>query len=231
MSAVSSPGPLERSARSLLGDRVLLVAILIASLATVALGATREQLGFSAALTLGLAAVAGISRALTDGKALRYVYTFVLVGLVALQIQLAGGQVEYHFGVFVVLAFLLVYLDWTVIVFGAALFAADLDKSQRKGGKYDFTADAFLPPDAIRGELAEKWEMKQNPLRVEVTLRKGIMFPAKPGVMEARELTSDDVVGTFERLNKSPKKIPVRTRPRCGTSSSGKASATSSAPR
>lgn len=88
------------------------------------------------------------------------------------------------------------------------LFAADLDKSQRKGGKYDFTADAFLPPDAIRGELAEKWEMKQNPLRVEIQLRKGVMYPAKPGVMEARELTSDDVVGTFERLNKSPKKIP-----------------------
>ncbi|MEK8049065.1 ABC transporter substrate-binding protein [Ideonella sp. DXS22W] len=88
------------------------------------------------------------------------------------------------------------------------LFAADLDKSQRKGGKYDFTADAFLPPDAIRGELAEKWEMKPNPLRVEIQLRKGVMFPAKPGVMEARELTSDDVVGTFERLNKSPKKIP-----------------------
>ncbi len=88
------------------------------------------------------------------------------------------------------------------------LFAADLDKSQRKGGKYDFTADAFLPPDAIRGELAEKWEMKQNPLRVEIQLRKGVMFPARPGVMEARELTSDDVVGSFERLNKSPKKIP-----------------------
>lgn len=88
------------------------------------------------------------------------------------------------------------------------LFAADLDKSQRKGGKYDFTADAFLPPDAIRGELAEKWEMKPNPLRVEIQLRKGVMFPARPGVMEARELTSDDVVGSFERLNKSPKKIP-----------------------
>ncbi len=123
MSAVSSTAPVSRSARSLLGDRVLLVAIAIAALAALALGASREQLGFSAGLTLGLAAVAAVSRAVTDGKALRYAYTFVLVSLVALQIQLAGGQLEYHFGVFVVLAFLLVYLDWTVIVFGAALFA------------------------------------------------------------------------------------------------------------
>ena len=59
------------------------------------------------------------------------------------------------------------------------LFAADLSKSKRKGGKYTFTADSWLPPDALRGELAEKWEMKENPLRVEVQLRKGVMFPAK----------------------------------------------------
>jgi peptide/nickel transport system substrate-binding protein len=88
------------------------------------------------------------------------------------------------------------------------LFAADLSKSKRNGGPYPFTADAWLPPDALRGELAEKWELKQNPLRVEVTLRKGVMFPAKPGVMEQREFTADDVVFSFERLNKSPKKIP-----------------------
>ncbi|MFO1329194.1 MAG: ABC transporter substrate-binding protein [Rubrivivax sp.] len=88
------------------------------------------------------------------------------------------------------------------------LFAADLGKSIRNGGKYSFTADAWLAPDALRGELAEKWEMKQNPLRVEVTLRKGVMFPAKPGVMEQRELTADDVVFSYDRLNKSPKKIP-----------------------
>ena len=88
------------------------------------------------------------------------------------------------------------------------LFAADLSKSKRKGGAYDFTSDAWLPADALRGELAEKWEMKQNPVRVEVQLRKGVMFPAKAGVMEARELTAEDVVFSFDRLNKSPKKIP-----------------------
>src|SRR6478736_3588174 len=61
------------------------------------------------------------------------------------------------------------------------LFAADLSKSKKNGGKYPFYADAYLPPDAIRGELAESWEWKKDPLRVEVRLRKGIMFPEKPG--------------------------------------------------
>ena len=36
-------------------------------------------------------------------------------------------------------------------------------------------------------------------------LRKGVMFPAKAGVMEARELTAEDVVYSYERLTKSPK--------------------------
>ena len=34
------------------------------------------------------------------------------------------------------------------------LFAADLTKSKRLGGKHPFYADAWLPSDAIRGELA-----------------------------------------------------------------------------
>jgi peptide/nickel transport system substrate-binding protein len=88
------------------------------------------------------------------------------------------------------------------------LFVADLSKSRRNGGPYGFTSDAWLPSDAIRGELAEKWEMKQNPLRVEVQLRKGVMWAAKPGVMEAREFVADDVIFAFDRINKSPKKIP-----------------------
>ena len=89
------------------------------------------------------------------------------------------------------------------------LFAGDLDKSIRKGGKHPFIADAWLPSDAIRGELAETWAWKNNPLRVEVKLRKGIMFPDKPGVMKSREFVADDVVHTFTRLDKSAKKIPT----------------------
>jgi peptide/nickel transport system substrate-binding protein len=87
------------------------------------------------------------------------------------------------------------------------LFAADLDKSERKGGKYSFRNDAWIPTDGLRGELAEKWRVMENPWRVEVQLRKGILFPAKEGVMAQRELTAEDIVYSFERLAKSPKKI------------------------
>ena len=87
------------------------------------------------------------------------------------------------------------------------LFAADMSKSVRNGGKHPFTSDAYLPPEGLRGELAEKWQLLQNPWRLEVQLRKGVMFPAKAGVMAAREMTAEDVVFSFDRLNKSPKKI------------------------
>ena len=33
----------------------------------------------------------------------------------------------------------------------------------------------------MRGELAEKWELKENPLQIVITLRKGVMWPDKPG--------------------------------------------------
>ena len=89
------------------------------------------------------------------------------------------------------------------------LFAADLGKAKRNGGKHAFITDGWLPPDGLRGELAESWKQLENPLRLEVQLRKGIMFPAKPGVMAARELVADDVVYSYDRVNKSPKKIPT----------------------
>ena len=94
------------------------------------------------------------------------------------------------------------------------LFAADLTKSANERRPAPFYADAWLPSDAIRGELAESWEWKENPLRVEIKLRKGIMFPEKPGVMASRELVADDVVFTYNRLANSPKPAQGLLRPR-----------------
>jgi peptide/nickel transport system substrate-binding protein len=88
------------------------------------------------------------------------------------------------------------------------LFAADLSKAIRNGGKRNFAPDGWLPSDSIRGELAESWVWKDDPARVEIQLRKGVMFPEKPGVMKARELTAEDVVFSYQRLDKSAKKIP-----------------------
>lgn len=85
------------------------------------------------------------------------------------------------------------------------LFAADLSKAKSRGGPSGFISDAYIPSDLIRGELAEKWEWLDNPLRVKITLRKGVMFPEKPGVMAKRELVADDVVFSYRRLMSSPK--------------------------
>lgn len=76
-----------------------------------------------------------------------------------------------------------------------------------RGGRYSFIPDGWIPTAAQRGELAESWQWKDKPLRVEVKLRKGVMFPEKPGVMASRELTADDVVYAYYRMDKSPKKI------------------------
>jgi peptide/nickel transport system substrate-binding protein len=89
------------------------------------------------------------------------------------------------------------------------LFVGDLSKSKRNGGPFTFVPDAWLPTDAIRGQLAESWQWKENPLRIEIALRKGVMFPDKPGVMAAREVVADDVVQSYYRLDKSKKKIPT----------------------
>ena len=86
------------------------------------------------------------------------------------------------------------------------LLAADLNQSQGRGGKYPFTSFAFLPSDAIRGELAESWEW-ETPMRLVVKLRKGVMFPEKPGVMASRELVADDVIFTQNRMATSPKQV------------------------
>lgn len=86
------------------------------------------------------------------------------------------------------------------------LFAADLDLSTKKGGPYSFVSDAYIPADAVRGELAESWHWV-DPLTLEMTLRKGVIIPAKQGVMAARELDAYDVVFSLENLQASPKKI------------------------
>lgn len=85
------------------------------------------------------------------------------------------------------------------------LFAVDLSKAKSRGGKYSFTISGWQPNDAIRGELAETWTWT-TPLTLEIKLRKGVKFPAKPGVMPERELVADDVVFSFTRMNTSAKR-------------------------
>ncbi|MDO8904036.1 methyl-accepting chemotaxis protein [Hydrogenophaga sp.] len=134
------------NAQALLGDRVMLAAIALSALAAVVIGFLYYEptLGVVGALVLGGVGVAAYM--LGRGTlASRLVLTFALVALVALHIQLARGELEFHFGVFVTLALLLVYLDWRPIVFAAALFAVHhvlFDRLQAAGFGFYCTTEA-----------------------------------------------------------------------------------------
>jgi methyl-accepting chemotaxis protein len=75
---------------------------------------------FAAPLVLAAVAFAVFAR----GSLLnRIVLPVFAMAMVALHIHLAGGNTIYHFGVFVTLAFLLVYRDWKPVVAGAVAIA------------------------------------------------------------------------------------------------------------
>ncbi len=88
------------------------------------------------------------------------------------------------------------------------LFVGDLKKSKDRGGKYDFRSEAYLPPEALTGELAESWFWEDD-LTLVMNLRRGVVFPARKGVMAEREFVAQDVVFSFDYVNQSPRRIPT----------------------
>ncbi|MDP1655281.1 MAG: methyl-accepting chemotaxis protein [Hylemonella sp.] len=138
----------QMSQPALLGDKAILVAIGLGAVAAVVLGFQFVDSGLALTATAVLVALAAFAYAALRGSlASRLILTFVLTSLVELHIQLARGMLEFHFGVFVSLALLLVYLDWRPIVFGAVLFAVHhiaFDRLQAAGyGFYCLTQPDF----------------------------------------------------------------------------------------
>ena len=136
----ASPSSAGENRQALLGDKVMLAAVALSAVAAAVLGhfyfgLTLGVVGGLVFGGMGLAAYVLARGTVTS----RMVLTFSQAALVALHIQLAHGELEYHFGVFVTLALLLVYLDWRPIVFAAALFAVHhvlFDRLQAAG--FDF---------------------------------------------------------------------------------------------
>ena len=94
------------------GDRIMLLSIGLSALTSLILGFQFIDSALAIGATLVLVVAAGLVYGGGKGTAMsRYGLTFVLVSLVALHIQLARGMLEFHFGVFVSLALLLVYRD------------------------------------------------------------------------------------------------------------------------
>ncbi len=133
---------------ALFGDKIILLAIGISALATLILGFQFIDTSLAIGGTVVFSLLAGVIFVSAKGTGLsKYVLTFVLIGFVVLHIQLSQGMVEFHFGVFVTLALLLVYRDWRVVVFGAAMYAVHhvlFDRLQAAGfGVYCLSAPNF----------------------------------------------------------------------------------------
>jgi methyl-accepting chemotaxis protein len=124
-SSVPSTGLAEQYQR---GDRLMLVALLIYSLAAVGIVLAFERPGIGlmggVMWALGLALPGLLGYLMGAGSlATRLLMAFSLTALVALQIQASAGLRETHFGVFVTLALMMVYLDWRPVLLSAVLFA------------------------------------------------------------------------------------------------------------
>ncbi|WP_284615453.1 methyl-accepting chemotaxis protein [Aquabacterium humicola] len=119
---LTPPNDLPRLRRA--GDLYLLVAAALGCAGCLWAGWRFDQIGFGAAVGLGSMLAAGAFFGLSRGSWFNSVaLPLLLVVQVASQIQIAGGRTEYHFGVFVTLAYMLAYRHWLPIAVTAASFA------------------------------------------------------------------------------------------------------------
>ena len=107
-----------------IGDGVMLAAIALGAAVALAIGSAYGQFGSAVlgSVLIALPAVAVV--ALARGSLLaRMVLATAAMAMVALHIQLGRGTIEFHFGIFVALALVLVYQDWRPIVLAAVMIA------------------------------------------------------------------------------------------------------------
>ncbi len=141
----NSPGS---SAQGLLGDKIMLAAIGLSAVAAIVLGFSFVESAMAWGASAALLVLAGLVYVTSKGTLTSRLALAVIQSLfVALHIDLARGMTELHFGVFVTLALLLVYLDWRPIVVSALTFAVHhvlFDRLQAAGfGLYCLTEPNF----------------------------------------------------------------------------------------
>lgn len=166
--------------QALLGDKIILGAIVIGALVGIALGVQRYQLSQALTIALPLTLLGFATYLIGRGSAFsRYTLTFLLTCLIELHIQLSGGMIEYHFGVFVTLALLLVYLDWRPIALAAACFALHhvvFDRLQAAG----VSVYCMTQPDFSRVILHAVYVLIQTALEIAIAVPLGKL--AREGV-------------------------------------------------
>ena len=116
--------PRTASGRRLDPDLVMLGSIAAGALVALAIGQHYGQ--FATALVVGSALLLASLAAFAFARGtlfLRLALPTLAMAIVALHIQLGRGTLEFHFGVFAMLAVLMVYRDWRPVLVGAVAIA------------------------------------------------------------------------------------------------------------
>jgi peptide/nickel transport system substrate-binding protein len=83
--------------------------------------------------------------------------------------------------------------------YAETLLIGDIEKYGPRGNKeYSFAAWELVPEPYLKGHLAESWAWT-GPLTLTYKIRKGVMWTGKPGVMDAREMTAEDIAYSMNR--------------------------------
>lgn len=115
--------PLELHYRK--ADRIMLAVLWLMFLYSLGLAAWHGTWGQALLVGGGTAVVMSVLQQLIAGRRLlRCAIGAAFMVMSALHINQAGGMLEMHFGIFVLLAFLVYYRDWLPIVVAAAVIAA-----------------------------------------------------------------------------------------------------------
>ena len=116
------PSPLEQHYRK--ADRIMLVVLWLMFVYSLGLALWHDTWGQALLVGGGTAVVVSVLNHLIGGQRLfRCVMGAAFMVMVALHINQAGGMLEMHFGIFVLLAFLVYYRDWLPIVVAATVIA------------------------------------------------------------------------------------------------------------
>ncbi len=104
-------------------------------------------------------------------------------------------------------------IDWQhndiAAPYAETLLVGDLQKGPRGTNEWAFHAQSFVPPHIQKGQLVESWEFTDSKT-LTFKVRQGVYWQDKPGVMDARELTADDLVYHFTRQLEAPKEYLLK---------------------
>lgn len=130
-------------------DSLIAGLVVLSSLLALVIGHLYSSMEGIWPFTAALIACTVALRALFSGSVLsRFGMPLLLCASIALQIQASLGTAEFHFGVFVTLALVMVYRDWRVVLACAAFFAVHhllFDRLQALGYGIYCTSAADLP--------------------------------------------------------------------------------------